>query len=244
MTATAPAKDESHRQHLFGFEFPDFSVLKDGRVQTIILARNVSKLGIATLSYGAMVYLAENGASQIQVSVVGAMGYLAALLFGSQGGAVVDSLPKRNALMLGYAGQAALCFVFPTLFGTSDFDPTILAFLVASLATITSPSLKATVALVASVAAMATVAAVLNLFGSFGTAIGQAFVAPVLIKVSGIEAVMYASGVILACAAIWVRRVPADPSETGKSTREALKGVDWKPKALDLQGIARWILGN
>ena len=61
MTATAPAADESHRQHLFGFEFSDFSVLKDGRVQTIILARNVSKLGIATLSYGAMVYLAENG---------------------------------------------------------------------------------------------------------------------------------------------------------------------------------------
>jgi MFS family permease len=244
MSAAAATADESHRKHLFGFEFPDFSVLKDGRVQTIIFARNISKLGIATLSYGAMVYLADNGASQIQVSVVGAMGYLAALLFGSQGGAVVDSLPKRNALMLGYAGQAALCFIFPTVFGTSVLDLTILAFLVATLATITSPALKATVALVATVAAMATVAAVLNLFGSFGTAIGQAFVAPVLIKVSGIKAVMYVSGVILACAAIWVRRVPADPTRTGKSTREAFKGVDWKPKALDLRGIARWILGN
>src|SRR5262249_62129292 len=99
------------------------------------------------------------------------------------------------------------------------------------------PAPKAPVPLVATVAAMATVAAVLNLFGSFGTAIGQAFVAPILIKVSGIDAVMYVSGVILACAAIWVRRVPADPTGTGKSTREALKGVDWKPKALDLRGI-------
>ncbi|HEY7033923.1 MAG TPA: MFS transporter [Thermomicrobiales bacterium] len=244
MSAAAATADESHHRHLFGFEFPDFSVLKDGRVQTIIFARNISKLGIATLSYGAMVYLADNGASQIQVSVVGAMGYLAALLFGSQGGAVVDSMSKRNALMAGYAGQAALCIIFPIFFGADVIDLTVLAFLVASLATITSPALKATVPLVATVAAMATVAAVLNLFGSFGTAIGQAFVAPVLIKVSGIDAVMYASGVILACAAVWVRRVPIDPTGTGKSTREALKGVDWKPKALDLRGIARWIIGR
>src|SRR5262249_6917348 len=146
---------------------------------------------------------ADNGASQIQVSIVGAMGYLAALLFGSQGGAVVDSMTKRNALMAGYAGQAALCILFPIFFGADVVDLTVLAFLVASLATITSPALKATVPLVATVAAMATVAAVLNLFGSFGTAIGQAFVAPVLIKVSGIDAVMYVSGVILACAAVW-----------------------------------------
>jgi MFS family permease len=244
MSATAASADESDRKHLFGFEFPDFSVLKDGRVQTIIFARNVSKLGIATLSYGAMVYLADTGASQIEVSLVGATGYLAALIFGAQGGAVVDSMPKRNALMAGYAAQAALCFIFPTFFGTSVLDLTILAFLVATLATITSPALKATVALVATVAAMATVAAVLNLFGSFGTAIGQAFVAPIVINVSGIDAIMYVTGAILACGAIWVRRIPADPSPTGKSTREALKGVDWKPKALDVRRIARWILGN
>jgi MFS family permease len=242
--AAAAVPSEGHRKHLFGFEFPDFSVLKDGRIVTLIFARNISKLGIATLSYGGMVYLAETGASQIEISLVGATGYLAALLFGSQGGAVVDSISKRNALMLGYGAQAALCFIWPSLFGTDVLDLVVLAFLVAALATITAPAIKATVALVATVAAMATVAAVLNLFGSFGTAIGQAFVAPTLIKVSGINAVMYVSGVILACGAVWVRRVPADQGGMTKSAREALRSVDWKPRALDLRGIARWILGN
>ncbi len=244
MSATQTAPDDGRRKHIFGFEFPDFSVLKDGRVQTIIFARNISKLGIATLSYGAMVYLAESGASQIQVSIVGSMGYLAALLFGAQGGAVVDSMTKRNALMFAYAAQAALCFIFPRFIGTSVIDLTILAFLVSTLATISGPALKATVAMVSTAAAMATVAAVLNLFGSFGTAIGQAFVAPILIKVSGIELVMYASGVILFCGAIWVRRVPPDTIPPSKSTREALRSNDWKPKALDVRGIASWILSN
>src|SRR5262245_3543306 len=114
MAAAVPAEDK--KKHLFGFEFPDFSVLKDRNVQTIIYAKNVQKLGIATLSYGASIYLAQNGASQIQVSLVAATGYAAALLFGLQGGQVVDSVAKRTAMAVGYALMAALCFIVPIVF--------------------------------------------------------------------------------------------------------------------------------
>jgi MFS family permease len=240
-SAAVPAPAEK-KGHLFGFEFPDFSVLKDHNVLTLIYSKNVQKLGMATLTYGASIYLAEGGASQIEISLVAAAGYLAALLFGSQGGAVVDKVEKRTALAVGYVAMATFCFVWPTLIGTSVVDLIALAFIVSSLSTITAPAIKATVALVATPAAMATVAAVLGLFGSFGTAIGQAFVAPILMKVSGIEACMYGAGVILASGGIWSLRVP---KETGRvSPTQAVLETDWKPRALQLREIARWVMNT
>jgi MFS family permease len=232
--------EEGKKGHLFGFTMPDFSVLKDGRVQTLIYAKNVQKLGIATLSYGASIYLADTGASQFQVSLVACTGYVAALLFGFQGGTIVDSVPKRTAMALAYAAMAILCFVVPAIFGTDVPDLVFLAFLVAVLGTVTGPSIKAAVALVATPAAMATVASVLNLFGSFGSAIGQAFAAPILMKVWGIDGVMYGAGVILFTGAVWSLKVPKE--EARSSVGHALHEVDWKPRALDLRGIARWVM--
>src|SRR5215218_10403715 len=227
MTASpAAVADEGKKKgHLFGFEFPDFSVLKDHRVQTLIYAKNVQKLGIATLSYGASIYLAQNGASQIQVTLVAVTGYVAALLFGAQGGMVVDAVAKRTAMALGYALMAALCFVVPIVFGTDVVDLIFLAFMVSVIATVTSPAIKATVAVVATPAAMATVASMLNLFGSIGTAVGQAFVAPILIKVSGINACMFGAGIILATGAIWSLKVQDEPGR--KSAKDAIRDTNW-----------------
>ncbi len=240
MTAPAnPAAADGKSGHIFGFEFPDFSTLKDHQVQTIIYAKNVQKLGIATLSYGGTIYLAENGASQIQVTLVAVTGYVAALLFGAQGGLVVDAVAKRVAMAVGYALMAVLCFVVPIVFGTDVVDLIFLAFMVSVIATVTSPAIKATVAVVATPAAMATVASMLNLFGSIGTAVGQAFVAPILIKVSGINACMFGAGIILATGAIWSLKIQDEPGR--KSAMDAVRDTNWKPRALNLRGIARWV---
>jgi hypothetical protein len=136
--------------------------------------------------------------------------------------------------------MAVLCFVVPLVFGTDVPDLVFLSFLVATLGTVTGPSIKAAVALVATPAAMATVASVLNLFGSFGSAIGQAFVAPILIKLGGIDWVMYGAGIILLTGAIWSLKVPQELTHT--SFQQVLRDVDWKPRALDLRGIARWVM--
>ncbi len=235
----ADAAAGGHKEHFLGFEMPDFSVLKDHNVQTIIYAKNVQKLGIATLSYGCSIYLAQQGASQIQVSLVAVTGYVAALMYGFQGGTIVDRMEKRTAMAMAYAAMAVLCFIFPTVFGTSVVDLIALSFLVSVLATISGPAIKATVAVVATPAAMATVAAMLNLFGSFGTAIGQAFVAPILINISGVEACMYVAGVVLFTGAVWSLRIPKE--EHREEASQALHDVSWKPRMLDMKGIARWI---
>jgi len=215
----APAK----KTHLFGFHFPDFSVLKDHNVQTLIFSINVQKLGLATLSYGGMIFLASSGASQFQVSLVGVTGFVAQLLFGLQGGKLVDAMSKRTAMIAGYILQAALCFIVPIFFGADVIDLIFLAFMAGVLGTVMTPAIKSTVALVATPAALATVAAMIGLFGSLGTALGQAFVAPILIKVSGVNAVMYGAGIVLLSGVIWALKMPRDQG-TGTTT-EALKAI-------------------
>jgi hypothetical protein len=138
--------------------------------------------------------------------------------------------------------MAVLCVVVPAVFGTDVPDLIFLAFLVSVLGTVTGPSIKAAVALVATPAAMATVASVLNLFGSFGAAIGQAFAAPILLKVWGIDGVMYGAGIILATGAIWSLRVPKETARA--SVGQAMHEADWKPRGLDLRGIARWVMST
>ena len=52
-------------------------------MQILAISRMATMLGIATLSYGAMVYLAQEGRSQFVISLFGMTRYAAALLFGT-----------------------------------------------------------------------------------------------------------------------------------------------------------------
>ena len=67
-------------------------VLRNPGVRALIVSRFASVLGIATLSYGAMIYLATLGAPQFAISLMGATGYFAALVFGMGGGALSEAM--------------------------------------------------------------------------------------------------------------------------------------------------------
>jgi sugar phosphate permease len=129
-------------------------------------------------------------------------------LFGTTGGAVVDSLSTRIALVLAYAAQAAFCILMPTIFGANLAALIVLVFLVGILSQVTSPAPKAATALVATAAELATVSSFLAMSSSVGTAVGSAVLAPLLVKVSGIELVMYVAGGVFALAAVRALKLP------------------------------------
>src|SRR6476620_3951596 len=158
------------------------ALLRRPAVEVVLFSQILSRAGSQILSYGSMVHLAGIGGSQIEISLLSASGTLAALVFGVRGGAVADSVPKRVALGLSYAAQAALCFVVPRYLGTGVGALLLLIFAVSILTQITSPALKVAVALVATAAELATVTVLLGFAGGIGTAIGSAILAPVLIK--------------------------------------------------------------
>jgi MFS family permease len=187
-----------------------------------------------------MVYLATQGASQLQVSVVAASTYAAALMFGIQGGSLSDSLSKRIALVLGYLAQAALCLLVPYFWGTDVGALLFIMFLASAINQVVTPSFKSAIALVATPEQMATVSASVTIVGSFASVIGSAFIAPVLIKYTSIEVILGVGGTIYLLGAIRTWKLPR--LEKTQPLFQALRSTEWRPVALSQGTHARWIV--
>jgi MFS family permease len=218
-------------------------VLKEEPVKILAISRFAVKMAVATITYGAMVYLATEGASQFQISLANSASFLAALLFGAQGGMIADTVSKRRILYLSFAFQAALCFLIPIFTGTGLASLLMLIFVSSALGRVTGPGLTAAVAVVATPAQMATTGALVSVVGSIGSAIGSAFLAPILIKYSSINAVLAVGGVLFLIGAVRIRNLPAETIGS-KSIREGLRGIDWAPRQLSLKVNAQWMVDH
>lgn len=218
------------------------SVMRHPGVRALLTSRFASMLGIATLSYGLMVYLATAGSSQATVSLIGGMRFFAALLFGIAGGAITGSMSKRGAMVSAYTLQAAACFVLPVIWGTSLPALVVLVFFISALSQVVAPAVKAATALVSTPAQVAGVASIISLAGGLGAALGSAFFAPFLISSGSLRILIYACGVITAFGAVralWV------PDEEGASTlRQAVKTLNWKESAPSLNRTMEWIVSH
>jgi MFS family permease len=216
--------------------------LRDPAVRALIGSRLASVLGIATLTYGAMIYLASVGAPQFVISLMGATRYLAALMFGIGGGALADAMSKRTAMVTAYALQAAACFIIPTVWGISVTSLIVLIFVVSMLGQIVTPAVKAATALVTSAAQVAVVAAVISVAGGIGSALGTSILAPLLINFSTLQVLAYVSGAILAFGAIRAMKVP--PEEESASLTRAARATEWRKTVPTLRHTADWLLAN
>lgn len=217
-------------------------VLHNPGVRALVSSRFAASLGISTLAYGAMVYLATIGASQGAISLIGGTRFFAALLFGIGGGALVDAMSKRTAMATAYTLQAAACFIVPTIWGTSIASLLVLVFLVATLGQIAVPAVKAATALVSTVAQVAVVAAVISVAGGIGAALGSAFLAPILINITSLRGIIYVAGVILALGALRSLKLPHEEGAT--SLPRAVRQVEWQEAIPTLPRTAAWLLAN
>ncbi len=191
---------ELRRTRWWQWLFPSMTLRPD--VQVLLVSRLLSELGMATLTYGAMVHVARGGASQIEVTLLRTACALAALVFGLQGGALADSMPKRVALGLGYLLQAALCIVVPLTIGTTFLSLLLLIFSVRLLTQIVSPAVKSAVVLVTGAGEIATAITLLTMAGGTGSGPGTAILAPTLIKLIDIQIMLFVIAGIMLLAAV------------------------------------------
>ena len=214
-------------------------ILRPG-IQVLLFSRLLSELGMATLTYGAMVHIARGGASQIEVTLLTTAGALAALVFGLRGGAIADSMSKRVALGLGYLLQATLCVVVPHVLGTTFLSLLLLVFSVRLLTQIVSPAVKSAVILVAGAGEIATAITLLTMAGGVGSGAGTAILAPTLIKLFDIRLMLFVVAIILLLAAVRTVRLPGErqshsPVATDDPTEDA---------KLSIQTAGAWLLAN
>lgn len=218
-STTIPVRQEQHDLRR--------QALRNPGVRALITSRFATSLGLATLVYGSMVYLATIGASQAAISLVGATRFLSALLFGISGGALADVMSKRSALVVAYSLQGAACFIVPAIWGASVSSLVALVFVEAALGQIAIPAIKSATALVSTAAQVAVVAAIIAVAGGLGAAMGSAFLAPILINFSSIQTIIYVSGIILLLGAWRAWRLP--PEKASPSSRQRGTSIGAQP---------------
>jgi MFS transporter, DHA3 family, macrolide efflux protein len=222
---------------LFYVFLPETSLLKQVRFQMVVASRALSEIGQEAVFYGALVAVAGD---PFDASLIAVGKAAPAATLGIVGGAVADALPRRIGLGLGYAGQAALCVLVPVFLGT-DFGALLLLVTgVSVLNQIIGPGEKAVIPLVSSRAQIATAAAILSVADSVGTGVGGGFIAPVLMKTTGIHALLFVCAGFLAFAAV---RVLSLPLQREVGFKQALQRLKLSEVDMGLRSALDWLLG-
>lgn len=220
----------------FWIFLPDTSPSRDWRFQHVMASRFLSDAAQQSLAYGAIVAVVRDGGSAFSAALVGIAALIPPATIGLAGGVISDALPKKMALAIGYFIQAALCFTVPTVLGTGISDVMFLIICVHAIGQISGPAESSVVPLVASREQMASANSLLHFSSAAGTAFGTALLAPLLVRVLGVEPVMYLAGALLLLAASRITELP--PSN------ERVRQIDWDNSGIGWGTALRWLLDN
>ena len=214
------------------FFLPEPAIARNLWMQHLLASRLLTEAAQQALVFGATVSVAREGGSALEIALVGAAAILPPALLGMYGGAVANTLPVRLALAGAYTGQALLCFIIPAIFGTGLGAVIVLLFAVNVLAQVSAPTESSVLPLVATEEEMASAASLINLAAAAGSAFGIAVLAPVMVKVFGVEQMFYAAGALLLLSASRVFDLPVgDRAWT----------VRLQPPRARIRGMFRWV---
>lgn len=196
-----------------GFRFlwailPEPEIARDLRFQHLLFSRFLSNAGQESLIFGALVVVARNGGSALELALIGVAALVPAALLGMYGGAVADELSKRVALAGAYTGQALLCFLVPPLLGTDLPVVIVLILMVSVLGQVSSPAESSVLPLVASEKQLASAVSLMSLAGGAGSGFGMGLLAPFIGRAAGLDVVFYVAGALLLLAATRVFDLP------------------------------------
>jgi len=202
-------RGQSRVLRVMWFMVPPGSVVWNIQFQALLASRFLSDIALQALLYGALIATARAGGGPVEAALLGTAYLLPGVLLGMYGGAVADALPKRVALAGAYFTMAVLCFLIPLAFGTSFRSLLLILFTVRILHLVSEPSEASTVPLVASKTELASATSFLSLASSAGEVVGKALLAPVLVRLFGVDPVVVIAGLLLALSA--TRVMPLDP---------------------------------
>jgi Major Facilitator Superfamily len=214
---------------------PEPDIARDIRFEHLLASRFLSDAGQQAILFGALVSVVRGGGSALEVALVGVSALLPPALLGLYGGAVADAIPKRFALAGVYALQAVLCFVFPETVGTDLLAIMLLLLAINTLGQVSGPTESSVLPIVANDAQLASAASLINLASAAGTAFGTAVLAPIVVRVFGVDVVFYLAGVMLLLAASRVFDLPVD--EEGRAVKLPPLGLRFRP-------AVNWLLEN
>jgi MFS family permease len=226
-----PTRGWRSTRRLFWAVLPNSSPLRSRRLQLLVSSRFLSESSQQMLTYAALIALGSQSSFKAALVMIATL--LPQTIFGLAGGAVADWLPKRVALMLGYAAQAAICFALPFVLGDSLFGVLGLVFLVFAVAQISAPAEASIVPLVVEERQLVSANSWISFAVVAGSVVGTVIFAPILVKVFDVRPVFVLSGIFFCLAmvrlfALSINRPKPDPLNVDRQQPSDFSVVfDW-----------------
>lgn len=176
------------------FMLPAGSVAWKPQFQALLASRFLSDIAIQALLYGSLIASVRNGGSEVDAALLGVAYLLPGVMLALYGGALADALPKRLALVGAYLAMGVLCFVIAGAFGTGFASLLLVIFSVRALHQLSQPSEASALPLVATREELASATSFLSFASSAGEVVGKALLAPVLVRVWGVNPVIALAG--------------------------------------------------
>ncbi len=217
------------------FFLPERSIAHDVRLRNLMASTFLSDGSRQGLRYGALVAIVTRGGSTLDSALLGAFALMPPAFLGMYGGAIADRLPRRAALITIYILQAVACLTLPFIFGTGFWSVAFLVFAINVLGQVSGPSERSLSPLVAPDHQVAGANALLSLSSNVGAAFGTAVLAPVLVRIAGVEALFVVCGILLLLAA---NRV------LGLHDLEDQPGRPRNRSEASISGAVRWLLSE
>ncbi len=176
------------------FMLPAGSVARRPQFQALLASRFLSDVAIQALLYGSLIATVRQGGTEVHAALLGIAYLLPGVVLALYGGALADALPKRLALVAAYLAMGLLCFVITGTFGTGFRSLLLVIFSVRALHQLSQPSEASAVPLVATREELASATSFLSFASSAGEVAGKALLAPVVVRVWGVDPVIVLAG--------------------------------------------------
>lgn len=194
------------------FMLPAGSVAWKPQFQALLASRFLSDIAIQALLYGSLIASVRSGGSEVDAALIGVAYLLPGVVLALYGGALADALPKRLALVGAYFVMGLLCFVIAGAFGTGFASLLLVILSVRALHQLVQPSEASALPLVATREELASATSFLSFASSAGEVVGKALLAPVLVRLWGVNPVIALAGFLFLLSSSRVLKLQTRPS--------------------------------
>ncbi len=182
---------------------PNLRLLKDHSFRRLLESRLLGQVAQTALLYSLLILVVRETGSSIQTTILVVSFILPSILLGIPAGILADLLPARPLVIAGYLGRAA-AVVLMLVYQDSLWALYGLVFAISTIGQFTGPAESATLPRMVESGQVAAANALFALSVVAGQVIGGIGVAPVLLKLVGVESVFVVAVAVYVLAAFLV----------------------------------------
>jgi MFS family permease len=207
------------------------------------LARTMGQTAANTAQFGSLIVIVENTGSGFLSSIVVLSWVLPAALISILSGLIVDRVPKKWMLFVANGLRASGCFVF-ILSSQGTVEIFILVLFLASLGPFVGPAESALVPTLVRRENLTAANAFLNLMRYVAQIAGLVVLAPVLVRVAGVDALFITTGALFAGSAVYSALIPMGVVTHHDSTDIEFPDEEARPRTKGLREARDFLRGN